>query len=158
MQEPLPQQQGDDPMMRTILVPWDGSEHCRRALDFLLKLLKQQTPAEVHVLNVQHRTPLIDRIAGGRPSEVQHAEEPALEAGRQLLAPAMDALKAAGIPHVSKVVVGDAPHAITDYAKAHHCEGIVMGTHGHGAVSTLMLGSVAHKVLHLTHVPVTFVR
>jgi nucleotide-binding universal stress UspA family protein len=127
------------------------------ALDFLLKLLKQQTPAEVHVLNVQHRTPLIDRIAGGRPSECSTRRNRRWRLAGRLLAPAMDALKAAGIPHVAKVVVGDAPHAITD-PKAHHCEGIVMGTHGHGAVSTLMLGSVAHKVLHLTHVPVTFVR
>ena len=145
-------------MMRTILVPWDGSEQSRRALDFLLQLLKEQTPAEVHVLNVQHRAPILDRIAGGRPSEIEHAEAPALEGGRKALAPAVEKLAAAGVPHVAKVLIGDAPHEIVDYAKAHHCEGIVMGTHGHGAVTTLMLGSIAHKVLHLTHVPVTYVR
>lgn len=145
-------------MMRTILVPWDGSEHSRRALDFLLALLKEQTPAEVHVLNVQHRAPILDRIAGGQPSEIEHAEAPALDAGRKALDPAVQKLAAAGVPHVAKVLVGDAPHEIVDYAKAHHCEGIVMGTHGHGAVTTLMLGSTAHKVLHLTHVPVTYVR
>ena len=145
-------------MMRTIVVPWDGSEHSRRALDFLLKLLKEQTPAEVHLVNVQPRSPVLDRMAGGRPTEVQHAEEPAMEAGRKLLAPAIDALNAAGAPHVAKVVIGDAPHEIVEYAKAHHCEGIVMGARGLGTVGTLVLGSVAHKVLHLTHVPVTFVK
>ncbi|HET9042709.1 MAG TPA: universal stress protein, partial [Burkholderiales bacterium] len=40
----------------------------------------------------------------------------------------------------------------------HHCEGIVMGTRGLGSVATLVLGSVAHKVLHLTHVPITLVK
>ena len=145
-------------MMRTIVVPWDGSDHSRRALDFLLKLLKEQTPAEVHLLNVQPRSPVLDRIASGRPTEIQRAEEPAMEAGRGLLAPAIDALKAAGVPHAAKVVMGDAAHEIVDYAKAHHSEGIVMGARGLGTVGTLVLGSVAHKVLHLTHVPVTFVK
>jgi nucleotide-binding universal stress UspA family protein len=145
-------------MMRTIVVPWDGSDHSRRAVDFLVKLLREQTPAEVHLLNVQPRSPLLDRIAGGRPTEIEQAQEPALEAGRKVLAPAVDTLKAAGVPHVAKVVIGDAPHEIVDYAKAHHCDGIVMGARGLGTVSTLVLGSVAHKVLHLTHVPVTFVK
>ena len=33
-----------------------------------------------------------------------------------------------------------------------------MGTRGLGTIGTLVLGSVAHKVLHLTHVPVTLVK
>jgi nucleotide-binding universal stress UspA family protein len=102
--------------------------------------------------------PILDRIADGRPSDLEHAEAPALEAGRKALAPAVEQLAAAGVPHVAKVLVGDAPHVIVDYARAHHCESIVMGTHGHGAVTTLMLGSTAHKVLLLTHVPVTYVK
>jgi nucleotide-binding universal stress UspA family protein len=133
-------------MIRTILLPWDGSDHSRRALDFLLKLLKEQAPAEVHLLNVQHRAPTLERMTGGRPSEVQALEGPAQEAGRKAL------------DHVAKVVAGDAAQEIVEYAKTHHCEGIVMGTRGLGSIGTLVLGSVAHKVLHLTHVPVTLVK
>jgi len=145
-------------MIRTILLPWDGSEHSRRALDFLLKLLKEQAPAEVHLLNVQHRAPTLERMTGGRPSEIQNIEGPALEDGRKALDDAAKVLAAAGIPHVTKVAAGDAAHEIVEYAKAHHCEGIVMGTRGLGTIATLVLGSVAHKVLHLTHVPVTLVK
>ena len=145
-------------MIRTILLSWDGSEHSRRALEFLLKLLKEQTPAEVHLLNVQPRSPLLERMTGGRPSEIQSIEGPALEAGRKLLEGAVKAVSAAGVPHVTKVVVGDAAHEIADYAKAHHCESIFMGARGLGTVGTVVLGSVAHKVLHLTHVPVTLVK
>lgn len=145
-------------MIRTILLPWDGSDHSRRALDFLLKLLKEQAPAEVHLLNVQHRAPMLERMTGGRPSEVQALEGPAQEAGRKALDGAAKILAAAGIPHVAKVVAGDAAQEIVEYAKTHHCEGIVMGTRGLGSIGTLVLGSVAHKVLHLTHVPVTLVK
>lgn len=145
-------------MIRTILLPWDGSEHSRQALDFLLKLLKEQTPAEVHLLNVQHRAPTLERMTGGRPSAIQDLEGPALEAGRRALDGAVKVLAAAGVPHVAKVVAGDTAHEIVEYAKIHHCEGIVMGTRGLGTIATLVLGSVAHKVLHLTHVPVTLVK
>jgi nucleotide-binding universal stress UspA family protein len=144
--------------MRTILVPWDGSEHSRRALDFLLNLLKEQLPAEVHLLNVQHRAPTLERMTGGQPSEVQRMEGPAMEAGRKVLGPGANMLAAAGVPHVASVVVGDAPHEIVEYAKTHHCDGIVMGTRGLGTIGTLILGSTANKVLHLTHVPVTLVK
>jgi nucleotide-binding universal stress UspA family protein len=145
-------------MIRKILLPWDGSEPSRRALDFLLKLLKEQAPAEVHLLNVQHRAPTLERMTGGRPSEIQNLEGPALDAGRKALDGAAKILAAAGIPHVTKVAAGEAAHEIVAYAKIHHCEGIVMGTHGLGTIATLVLGSVAHKVLHLTHVPVTLVK
>jgi nucleotide-binding universal stress UspA family protein len=33
-----------------------------------------------------------------------------------------------------------------------------MGTHGHGRIAGMLLGSVANKVLHLSPVPVTLVR
>jgi nucleotide-binding universal stress UspA family protein len=145
-------------MIRTFLLPWDGSENSRRALEFLLKLLKQQSPAEVHLLNVQHRAPMLERMTGGRPLEIQSIEGPALEAGRKVLEDGAKLVTAAGVPHVTKVVVGDAAHEIVEYAKAHHCEGIFMGTRGLGTVGTLVLGSVAHKVLHLTHVPITLVK
>jgi len=145
-------------MIRTILLPWDGSENSRRALDFLLKLLKQQSPAEVHLLNVQHRAPMLERMTGGGPSEIQGIEGPALEAGRKVLEGGAKRVAAAGVPHVTKVVIGDPAHEIVEYAKAHHCEGICMGTRGLGTVGTLALGSVAHKVLHLTHVPITLVK
>jgi nucleotide-binding universal stress UspA family protein len=145
-------------MIRTILVPWDGSDHSRRALDFLLKLLREQMPAEVHLLNVQNRAPTLERLTGGKPSDLQQVEGPAVAAGRQALEAGVKTLEAAGVPHKAKVVVGDAPHEIVEYAKAHHCDGIVMGTRGLGNVGTLVLGSVAHKVLHLTQIPVTLVK
>ena len=112
----------------------------------------------MHLLNVQHRAPTLERMTGGRPSEIQNLEGPALEVGRKALDGAVKVLAAAGIPHVAKVVAGDAAHEIVEYAKTHHSEGIVMGTRGLGTIGTLVLGSIAHKVLHLTHVPVTLVK
>lgn len=38
------------------------------------------------------------------------------------------------------------------------CDGIVMGTQGRGAIGSLLMGSVAIKVVHLTRLPVTLVK
>jgi nucleotide-binding universal stress UspA family protein len=143
-------------MIRTILLPWDGSEHSRRALDFLLKLLKEQAPAEVHLLNVQHHAPTLERMTGGRPSEIQNIEGPALEAGRNVLD---GAAKVLGSRHSARDEgrSGDAAHEIVSTRRSITAR-IVMGTRGLGTIATLVLGSVAHKVLHLTHVPVTLVK
>ena len=39
-----------------------------------------------------------------------------------------------------------------------HYDLIVMGSHGHGAIANLVLGSVANKVVALSKVPVLLVR
>ena len=43
-------------------------------------------------------------------------------------------------------------------AKKLKCDLIVMGTHGMGAVSGMLLGSVAAKTVHLARCPVMLVR
>jgi len=43
---------------------------------------------------------------------------------------------------------------ICDYAKANGYGLIIMSTHGHGALATLFIGSVASKVLQLSECPV----
>jgi nucleotide-binding universal stress UspA family protein len=145
-------------MLRKILVPWDGSPHSRNALRFLVSQLAGQTPAEVHLLNVQHGAPPLERLVDGRPTHEHEYGAPEAATGRVILEAGIEALRAAGIRHVARVVFGDPAREVANYATANHCEAIVMGTRGLGTVGTLVLGSVAHKVLHLVRVPVTLVK
>ena len=56
---------------------------------------------------------------------------------------------------VQRVVVeGDAAQTIDDYAREHGVDLIMMPTHGYGLFRTLLLGSIAAKVLHDTPCPV----
>lgn len=109
------------------------------------------------MLNVQPPVPMKDLLFDGRLSELRRLEEPIKERGAQLLAPARSALDAAAIENHPYVEIGEPAPAIAGFARTYHCEMIVMGTHGRGAVAGLCLGSVATKVLHLASVPVLLV-
>lgn len=58
---------------------------------------------------------------------------------------------------VLQIAVGDAAHEIVAAARALRADVIVMGTHGHGFVGRLLMGSVADKVLRQADRPVLIV-
>ena len=89
-------------------------------------------------------------------------EEKARELQRRrsedILKPAAELAKAAGVKFSTEILIGEVAGAIARYAQEHGCDAIVMGTRGMGAVGNLVLGSIATKVIHLTKLPVTLVK
>ena len=59
---------------------------------------------------------------------------------------------------VTEVLEEPAADAILRVAEVRQPDLIVMGSRGHGAVASLLLGSVSHRVLAHAYVPVTVVR
>lgn len=144
--------------MHRVLMPVDGSETALRAATRFAALAPQLQKTEVLLLNVQSPIAMNERIINGRPSELQHLEAPLREAAEKLFASTRKELDEAGIAHTEHVEFGDPAAAIADFAQRHHCDQIVMGTHGLGAIAQMVLGSVATKVLHLAAMPVMLVR
>ena len=143
--------------MLKFLVPVDGSESSNRAVDFLARKIGWfKDEVEIHLLNVQQLIPYGDRVSSvvGHDRIAQfHQEE-----GMAALKPAMQKLDAARIKYHYHVGVGDEADIVCKYAKEKGCDQIVMGTRGMGAVSNLLMGSVATKVVHMAAVPVLLVR
>jgi nucleotide-binding universal stress UspA family protein len=144
--------------MLRVMVPIDGSPCSLRAIRHVVAMKDTLRPAlEVLLINVRPPIPMLEMMRDGRPSDVHRLEEPLKEQGQQTLAAARLALDQAGIENRAFVEIGEAARLITDYSKTYHCEMIVMGTHGMGATVSLLLGSVATKVLHLASMPVVLV-
>ena len=141
--------------MLRILVPVDGSEHALHAVSQAQRFAANSKEAvEVHLLNVQ------PAIVSGRAQAVVGrgaVEGYYREEGEKALAPARALLEKAGSSFREHIGVGPIAETIVSYVREQHCEQVFMGTRGLGAVSGLLLGSVATQVLHQAAVPVTLV-
>ena len=142
-------------MQTSWLVPFDGSAHSLRALDLAVSEAKarQITPALV-LLNVQMPLPSdITRFIDSNTVDDHHREE-----GEKVLACAKERLSASSLIHSFHILVGDVSKTILEVASSSCCSMIIMGSHGHGSVKGLIVGSVTTKVLHSAIVPVLLVK
>ena len=140
--------------MKRILVPVDGSETSTRALRVAAERARL-TEGELHVVHVDppmHYEEM--RVYVLR----EDLEKVRADASRRVLDAAAQVASAEKVAHVEHLGRGEVAHAIADLVKARNIDEIVMGTRGMGTLGTLFLGSVAYRVVHLVHVPVTLVR
>jgi nucleotide-binding universal stress UspA family protein len=139
-----------------ILIPSDGSDNALRAVQHVLDTRQwYATPVTVQLLNVQ--APIASGAVKMFISREQ-LQEYYEDEGMQALQRARDAVRAAGLECHARVGIGEVAATIASFASSEHCDLIVMGTRGMGAIGNMMLGSVAIKVIHLAKVPVQLVR
>ena len=58
---------------------------------------------------------------------------------------------------VSQVAEGSPLHALLDYVAESHADFVVLGSHGHGVIASLLLGSVAEGMVRKATVPTLIV-
>jgi nucleotide-binding universal stress UspA family protein len=141
--------------MRRILVPVDGSPGAERAVEHVITLKTMGLKMEVQLLHVLPQPEVNDFPDVARAGVAGRLEQGEAE---HAFAPAKRLLGEAGIPASMRLASGDPAHEIAQHADIHACTEIVMGTRGRGPIKTLVLGSVATKVLHLVRIPVTLVK
>jgi nucleotide-binding universal stress UspA family protein len=143
-----------------ILLAVDGSEYTVRAVTYLSSHLDWfRGEPELHLLHVRQPIPAglaveqARRILGEEGAIDYYKEESAAA-----LAPAEKILRSEGIPFHSHYKVGDITKEIHAFALKKRIDLIAMGSHGHGALANVVLGSIATKVLAASTVPVLIVR
>ncbi|HEU0204186.1 MAG TPA: universal stress protein [Burkholderiaceae bacterium] len=138
-----------------ILAPVDGSKFSKAAIGFLAArttLIGAQP--DVYLLNVQAPIPPRAARAAGKDIVQAYYEEEAESA----LRPAAAQLKRAGITAHTKWIIGHAGEKIAAAAVRGEFDLIVMGSHGHGPVAQLLLGSTARQVLAGCTTPLLLLR
>jgi nucleotide-binding universal stress UspA family protein len=142
--------------MLKALVPVDGSGNSLCAVRHVIKLVQDREPLDIHLLNVQPA--LHGDVASFVPGQAVKAFH--LEEGEKALARACDLLKEAGIAFTKHVYVGRPAQLIAAIAHDMRCDKVVMGTHGRGTITQLLMGSVSHEAIHLMNpdIPITLVK
>lgn len=139
-----------------VLIPVDGSPSANRAIDHVIGSVAwlKETP-QVFLLNVQWK------LASGNVKLFINQETISdyyREQGLEALSAARAKLDAAGLAYTYHISVGTPAEAIVQYAQEQKADQIVMSAHGQGMLSTLLLGSVAGKVVHLAPMPVLLIK
>ena len=139
-----------------ILAAIDGSDSSLRALRYVIGHTGMFGAApEIVLINVHLPIPSVraKAVLGADVVEQYYREESELA-----LAPARTLLNNVSCNVIERRVVGDPAREIVATAHQHACDMIVMGTHGHSALGTLFMGSVAMRVIADSPIPVLMVK
>src|SRR4029450_12443631 len=145
---------GEPAMFDTILLAVDGSKPAEKAVELAARIAKADGD-EIVVVHVTERLPY---------REVQPPPEGHLEDDRsaiQLAEQYAKDLEEGGVGArvaLRHTMYGSTARLILDAANEHGAGLIVMGSRGHSDLAALLVGSVAHKVLHLSECPVLIAR
>jgi len=138
-----------------ILLPYDGSRHARRAVEFVAARLPLigRDPA-IWLLNVQ--PPLFTEV----PTAVtrKRLAETYARRAATVLRPAQAMLRRAGLQAHATHLVGVPGLRIARAARNKRADLIVMGSHGRSAVGGMLMGSVTSTVLAHCDTPVLLLR
>jgi len=141
--------------LKNILVPFDFSECSDQALRYGLELARK-FDATLHLVHVV-------QDPATQPWAAEGFAIPLLEVTDQWLKEAEERL-AAAVPDLDRrrarvdALLGENYPEVLRYAEEEAIDLIVMGTHGRGGVSHLLLGSIAEKMVRRSPCPVLTVR
>jgi nucleotide-binding universal stress UspA family protein len=142
-------------MYKKILVPLDGSELAKRALEHAERLAKI-FDAEIILFQVVPFMPIY-----GSPELVTPliVDEKQKEAAEKYLGNLAEELKKRGFKATAMVRTGQQVAVeIIDFAKESIADLIVMCTHGRSGITRWVLGSVALKILTRAETPILLIR
>lgn len=138
-----------------ILLAIDGSAYTRKMLDYVSTNRQLFDPSHSFMLfNAQAPLPPHARSAlGTTVVNDYHADE-----ARKVLEPALATLAAQGLQAQTAWKVGPVGDTIAAFAREGQYDMIIMGSHGHGSLARLVMGSVTTQVLAQCTVPVLLIR
>jgi len=137
-------------MFDTIALAVDGSEHSNKGIAVAAELARL-SKGKVLVLHVREHD-----LSRGQIWELETASD-----AEGVVRRAVDEIKKAGAAAEGDVVRtahGTVAQALVDTARDHKADTIVMGSRGLSDVAGMVLGSVTHKVIHLTSATVVVAR
>lgn len=137
---------------RRIVIGYDGSEHSKKALDAGL-LMAQKLGSSLVVVTVL-RAPEFSATIDEIDESLNHAEKQ--------VRPQLEELKKVcsvqGVEIETAILKGHPAESIVKFASERKADLIITGTRGIGGFKSLVIGSVAQKVVSYSKVPVMVVK
>jgi len=140
--------------MNRILIATDGSAAAHDAVELGLDLALEQG-ASVSIVHVVPGIDVVPWSGLGMTAAVPHTVD---DRDRAPIDEALELARARGMDVHTELLTGNPVDEIVAYADSYAFDLIVLGSRGHGALASAVLGSVSLGVLHETRRPVLIVR
>ena len=134
---------------RAIVLGFDGSEGARSALQVAVELAELEGARIIVVFAYE-----IPAAYGGETGDYRRAVRAMAQEATQ---DAAARLREAGVEHEVELVAERPVDGLVDVAERHGAAMIVVGSNGEHPITGAILGSVPHKLLHVSSVPVLVV-
>ncbi|MDC1142884.1 universal stress protein [Planctomycetota bacterium] len=132
-----------------VLFPTDFSDTATAALDRAIALT-EDFDAELYVLHVVDDSLISTRVDSERKIILKELRNHALAEMKSKLPDHL----IENFDTIAAVTKGNPAEEIAAFAESHHIDMVVMGSHGRTGFDRALMGSVASKVVRLTHCPV----
>ena len=140
--------------LKSILVATDGTTSSIGAIDFAIELAAEQQAQLILV----HVVPTLDLLSAWDDDGGYAVPHEPTEHERALLDIAAERAASHGVNVATALLGGSTAEEIVAYGESHCVDLIVIGTRGHRAIASTLLGSVSLSVLRKSTRPVVVVR
>ncbi|TWI60871.1 nucleotide-binding universal stress UspA family protein [Pseudoduganella lurida] len=145
-------------MFTNILFPTDGAELSERVTPQVIEFARLHG-ARIVAISVAQPFPFVPMTEVAVVPDAQVFDTQMDGVARASLEKVSAAAAAAGVPFEGIIASSPSPSdEIVAAAAQHHCDIIVMASHGRSGLDKLLLGSQTQKVLSHTHLPVLVLR
>ncbi|SRR5579875_602984 len=138
--------------IKKILVPLDGSKNSFRALDMAITLAKQFESSIVGLCAIPLEPPIY------MPGMSSHFKKKITEEAEKFMEQARKVAEENGVDFKYYIAYENPTKYISEFANNRDFDLIVVGSHGHGAIREVLLGSVAHSTVHRAKTAVLVVK
>ena len=139
------------PESHTMIVAVDFSDHTAKVIETALEMAKA-LQSRVYVIHVAAPDPAFVGYEVG-PQHVRYWRAEELRHEHQDLAQFRERFESLGLTATALLVAGATAEKLVEECSRLGATLIILGTHGHGKLHELLMGSTAKGVIAHTHVP-----
>lgn len=141
-------------METTILIAIDGTNHSKNAVHKAIDIYQSMNECTIHLLHVFTKSPSIYDLQTRQFDVSQLLYEKAV----QSLRPLLHIFELSNTPYHLEVAIGDPTEEILAYAHTIKPLMVIVGSRGLSTIGEVFLGSVSHKLVHESDIPVLVVK
>ncbi len=141
-------------MLKSVLVPLDGSKLAEAALEHALNIVEPKGKITLVSAIEVPDVPIYGYYPPASVPDYEEAKDNLLPYARHYLQGIADNLVEHGFSVRIEAEIGDPAQVITEIAQKYQVDAIAMSTHGRSGLSRWLFGSVTNKVLSAKPCPV----